>query len=213
MDQIEKISFILKSNGSDDDFLWNLIFQLPNLRTLQIQMNFNDLIDAFRLQMIDESNIENLVLDILPFSNYIRDTFYHLSKMKLKQLVINILENPNNECLQSISYIRCEILRLLINRPLTLKEKEFLSKMLTKSFWILEFDVIYLSRFDSRFSYLITMKDILMISKIANMNKIKHQIQSNFKYVYEVPRDIEFHFEIKKYLVLEENSIKKKNLK
>jgi hypothetical protein len=134
MDQIEKFSFILKSNGSDDDFLWNLIFQLPNLRTLQIQMNFNDLIDAFRLQMIDESNIENLVLDILPFSNYIRDTFYHLSKMKLKQLVINISENPNNECLQSISYIRCEILRLLINRPLTLKEKEFLSKMLTNLF-------------------------------------------------------------------------------
>jgi hypothetical protein len=68
LNQIEKFSLILKSQGTDKDDLWQTICKLPNLKTFQLQMNF---IDA-KLEHLHyfDIKIENLVLNILPISNY-----------------------------------------------------------------------------------------------------------------------------------------------
>jgi hypothetical protein len=214
MNQIEKFTLKLKSKGIEDDGLWEKIIGLENLKTFQLQMNFIDLELNKKLNDLQYFSIENLVLDILPFSNYKKGIFVLISKMKLKELTINISENPNNALLKAISKFNFQRLNLLITPDLLPSEKEFLIEMLRNSFWILEFRLMKLKSNYLNFLHLdqkLDTKDAdeMNLFKIANMNKIKSQIQSNFKFLHKIPRNMKFHFEINRNFILEENPKKK----
>jgi hypothetical protein len=131
---------------------------------------------------------------------------------------MNISENRNNVLLKAISKIKYEKLRLLINRSLNSQEKEFLINMLRNFFWILEFRLVNINSPHYHFSYLnekLNIEDVdeMELFSIANMNKIKSQIRSNFKFLHKIPRNVNFHFEINRSYILEENPKKKTKIK
>jgi hypothetical protein len=200
LDHIEKISFEF-TEGTGSVFFWELIF-LPNLVSLSVKLtpDIDINLDQFILDLCC-SKVEHLRLDISP-NMYPYDFEIMREEQKLlKTLEINIVDNPQNYILKEISKMNIERLNLILNRDLTLEEMEFLQEMLRSSSCIIEFNTIP------------PHQNYLHLSKIAERNQVRHQIQSRFNLINKVPGNLKFHFGVKRNLLLEESLSKKKKLK